>query len=190
MIPGSTTGSQEAHNRTNTPTPTVLTPPSTEASHRNSPRNPRSGRSSPLRSKERRSPTPPPLPHPTQFDVKGNGWEAGEGSDIDEDNDFDMAGRPPLHRPTDGRSQTPLLKDERGRPSYDSPNGSARPAFAARRSTFRSRSPEFEGASATRKKYTFAAFFLVLSLITFTIQTETAVYIQHGLKWKKPYCML
>lgn len=98
--------------------------------------------------------------------------------------------RPPLYRPTDGRSQVPLLKDEQGRPSYDAPNGSARPAFAARRSTFRSRSPDMEGSAAVKKKYTYAAFFLVLSLVSFVIQTETASYISRDLKWERPYAML
>jgi drug/metabolite transporter (DMT)-like permease len=42
----------------------------------------------------------------------------------------------------------------------------------------------------TRRKYIYASFFLVLSLVSFVIQTETAVYIQHTLKWKKAYCML
>lgn len=101
-----------------------------------------------------------------------------------------MDDRPPLHRPTDGRSGVPLLKDERGRTLYDEPDGRARPAFAAQRSTFRSRSPDMEGSSAVRKKYTYAAFFLLLSLISFVIQTETAVYIQHELKWNKAYAML
>lgn len=101
-----------------------------------------------------------------------------------------MDTRPPLHRPTEGRSQVPLLKGERGRPSYENSNGSARPAFAARRSTFRSRSPDMEGSSAVRKKYTYAAFFLLLSLVSFVIQTETAVYIQQELKWNKAYAML
>ena len=99
--------------------------------------------------------------------------------------------RPPMHRPTDGRSShMPLLKDERGRSSYDAPNGSARPPFAARRSTFRSRSPDMEGSSAIKKKYAYAAFFLVLSLVTFVIQTETASYIQTELGWDKAYAML
>ena len=98
--------------------------------------------------------------------------------------------RPQLHRPQDERSQTPLLKEERDRSSYDGPNGSARPAFVTKRSTFRSRSPDMEDSSATRKKYTYAAFFLVLSLVSFTIQTETAVYVQHELKWNKAYAML
>ena len=102
-----------------------------------------------------------------------------------------MGERPAIIRPTDGRSHTPLLlKDERGRPSYDSPDGSARPPFHARRSTFRSRSPDMEGSSATRKKYTYAAMCLVLSLISFTVQTETAVHIQHVLGWNKAYCMM
>ena len=98
--------------------------------------------------------------------------------------------KPPLHRPMDGPSQTPLLKYERGRPSYDGPNGSARPAFATKRSTFQSRSPDMEDSSATKKKYIYAAFFLALSLVSFTVQTETAVYIQHELKWNKAYAML
>ena len=47
-----------------------------------------------------------------------------------------------------------------------------------------------EGSSALKKKYAYAAFFLVMSLITFVIQTETASYIQHELKWDKAYAML
>lgn len=54
----------------------------------------------------------------------------------------------------------------------------------------RSRSPDTQAKLATRKKYTYAAFFLGLSLISFVIQTETAVYIQHELHWDKAYCML
>jgi len=98
--------------------------------------------------------------------------------------------RPPSLRPSDGRSHMPLLKDERGRNSYDGSNGSARPGFLSRRSTFRSKSPEMEASSALRKKYTYAAFFLILSLVSFVIQTETAVYIQHELGWNKAYAML
>lgn len=102
-----------------------------------------------------------------------------------------MSGRPPLYQHQTGHSQVPLLKDERGRPSsYDAPNGIARPEFAIRRSTFRSRSPDQKGSSATRTKYTYAAVFLVLSLISFTVQTETAVHIQRDLGWNKAYCML
>jgi hypothetical protein len=42
----------------------------------------------------------------------------------------------------------------------------------------------------TKRKYTLAAFFLVLSLISFVVQTETAGYIQKELGWNKAYCML
>lgn len=102
-----------------------------------------------------------------------------------------MDTRPPLHRPIEGsRTQVPLLKDERGRPSFGEPNGSNRPVFATRRSTFRSRSPEMEGSAATKRKYMYSAFFLLLSLVAFVVQTETAVYIQKRLGWKKPYAML
>jgi len=105
--------------------------------------------------------------------------------------------RPPLHRPTDGRSQQPLLHneddddaEERGRTGYStSQHRQDRPTFS-RRSTMRSRSPDTQAKLDTNKKYTYAAFFLGLSLISFTVQTETAVYIQHTLKWEKAYCML
>jgi hypothetical protein len=43
---------------------------------------------------------------------------------------------------------------------------------------------------ATRRKYALAAMFLVLSLVSFVVQTETAVHIQSALGWKKPYLML
>jgi drug/metabolite transporter (DMT)-like permease len=105
---------------------------------------------------------------------------------------------PSMHRPGGdlSHSQMPLLQEdkdhpERGRDSFQDTRGSARPEFASRRSTFRSRSPSFAvPENQTRRKYIYAAFFLVLSLISFVIQTETAVYIQHTLKWKKAYCML
>ncbi|KAJ5511862.1 Drug/metabolite transporter [Penicillium expansum] len=59
-----------------------------------------------------------------------------------------------------------------------------------RRPTIRSKSPERDAAKATRKKYLVASGFLLLSLISFVVQTETASYIQNELHWKKPYCML
>lgn len=59
-----------------------------------------------------------------------------------------------------------------------------------RRPTIRSKSPEHDAAQATRKKYMIALGFLLLSLVSFVVQTETAVYIQHELHWDKPYCML
>ncbi|KAF2151100.1 hypothetical protein K461DRAFT_228324 [Myriangium duriaei CBS 260.36] len=92
---------------------------------------------------------------------------------------------PPRHG--DGKSQTPLLANDKPR-DYASPH---RP-LAPRRSTsrFHERDPETSASKGTRKRYTYAAAFLVLSLISFTVQTETAVYIQHNLKWNKAYCML
>ncbi|KAF1849507.1 uncharacterized protein K460DRAFT_365404 [Cucurbitaria berberidis CBS 394.84] len=55
---------------------------------------------------------------------------------------------------------------------------------------FHERDPETQAKFETRRRYTYAAFLLALSLVSFTVQTETAVYIQHQLKWEKPYCML
>lgn len=128
-------------------------------------------------------------PLDSQFSTSSN-------SDLDSDDEDDMEGRrPPLHRPTDGRSHQPLLNNknddiERGRSSYNaSPDPPERSTFS-RRSTMRSRSPDTQAKLATKKKYTYAAFFLGVSLVSFVIQTETAVYIQHQLGWNKAYCML
>jgi hypothetical protein len=142
---------------------------------------------------------------PGAFNKHPNGKGSGIKSPPLEEEDFsdfgsdfeDMDGRRPgLHRPTDGRSHQPLLRQdeddmERGRPSYSSPDSpSERPTLFTRRSTMRSRSPDTQAKLATRKKYTYAAFFLGLSLVSFVIQTETAVYIQSELGWNKAYCML
>ncbi|KAI9680684.1 MAG: hypothetical protein M1817_004124 [Caeruleum heppii] len=111
------------------------------------------------------------------------------GPDLDLD---DPMSRPTLHRPTDGRSQLPLLQQDGRKPtSYDDSADLERPR--PRRTPtmpMRSRSPATAAQVATRKKYTYAGAFLLLSLVAFTIQTETAVYIQHTLGWKKAYCML
>ena len=105
--------------------------------------------------------------------------------------------RPSLLRPTDGRSQQPLLEDQleddnRGRTGYDSDSEAWEDAERRRviRSQLRSRSPGTAAKLANKKKYTYAGFFLLLSLVSFVVQTETAVYIQHELKWDKAYCML
>ena len=186
-------GTSEA---SSTPTPTIHTP-SGETSPQNSlPSRSSSRHPSPYRSQRPRSSSSSPQTSQRKLDSVSYGQESlidrdpvsYSRSELEED--VEMDDRPPLHRPTDGRSQVPLLKDERGRPSYDSPNGSARPPFHARRSTFRSKSPDIEGLMDTRKKYAYAAFFLLLSLISFVVQTETAVYIQHELGWDKAYCML
>lgn len=139
--------------------------------------------------------------------------EVTDDNNNDSDNDDNMAQtRPPLLRPTDGRSQQPLLQDEHhGRLSTSSAveehhrrlsNSSAvagsteeRPMLSSehlqRRRTFgRSRSPEYRAEHLTRRKYMIAAGFLMLSLVSFVVQTETAAYIQHDLGWAKPYCML
>lgn len=176
-------GTSEAKYPSSTPTPTINTPTSSPLSK------PGSGRASPFPSKTRQSP-PPKRTVTFKSQVDEAPGDAAGDSDYDEEEGEMGESRPALHRPTDGRSHMPLLKDERGRSSYDGPNGSARPAFAARRSTFRSRSPDMEGSAAIKKKYAYAGFFLILSLITFVIQTETASYIQHDLEWDKAYAML
>lgn len=179
----------ETNYPSSTPTPTINTPSSSPHSK------PASRRASPFpptHLKARSSPPPksrqPEVTFKSHVD-RASGEGAGDESDYDFDDEESEMG-PPLHRPLDGRSGVPLLKDERGRVSYDGPNGSARPVFAARRSTFRSRSPDMEGSSAVKKKYTYAAFFLLLSLVTFVIQTETANYIQKDLGWNKAFAML
>lgn len=79
----------------------------------------------------------------------------------------------------------PLLGRKSDDEGVDGAGGLARSAHR-----FHERDPVTQAKLETRKKYTYAAIFLVLSLISFTVQTETAVYIQHELKWEKPYCML
>jgi len=118
------------------------------------------------------------------FDIASAGTSRAHTPRTSDDSNSMDDRRPPLHRPTDGRSEQPLLDEERGR-TYDE-----RPPMFSRRSTMRSRSPDTQAKLATKKKYTYAAFFLGLSLISFVVQTETAVYIQHELGWNKAYCML
>lgn len=178
-------GNLEANYPSSTPTPTINTPPSGESSPR-----PRSRKTSPFRPSVS-FPAHKASGSPAPKDWRGEDYSDDQASDAEDEDMVDKESRPHFHRPTtDGRSSAPLLKDEGGRISYDSPNGSARPPLMARKSTFRSRSPDLEGSRATKKKYTYAAFFLIISLISFVIQTETAVYIQDELKWKKAYCML
>ena len=185
-----------ANNASSTPTSTINTPSASTSPKSGPPsRLPSpSGPNSNVASKLRHSP-PPRSTRKSTEKPQAPAWipeeEAAPDSELEGEDEEVADTRPPLHRPMDGRSQVPLLKDERGRPSYDGPtNGSARPVFAERRSTFQSRSPDMEGSATVRKKYTYAAFFLLLSLISFVIQTETAVYIQHELKWNKAYAML
>ena len=182
-------GALEASYASSTPTPTINTPPSGNSSPHS---RPPSRRTSPFRpglTKARFSPLP--WQPNTSFKPLGDHASRGISGDLGYEEEAEgMDNRPGVHRPVDVRSQVPLLKDERGRPSYDAPNGAVRPPYSVKRSTFRSRSPPMEATSTVRKKYTYAAFFLVLSLISFVIQTETAVYIQHELGWNKAYAML
>ncbi|QKX62250.1 uncharacterized protein TRUGW13939_09409 [Talaromyces rugulosus] len=115
----------------------------------------------------------------------------------DNDNEHDAENMPlraPFHASEEGHSHQPLLKEDgRGRDSNTFPDaldGQPTRPPNSRRSTFRSRTPDLEEKNVTRKKYIIASGFLLLSLISFVVQTETAVYIQHELHWNKPYCML
>ena len=177
-------GNLEANYPSSTPTPTINTPPSGESSPR-----PRSRIQS-----RKTSPFPAKTTDGHQKSGQSSTLNDRKGSLSEEDIDFkdaemqERAMGSPLHRPNDGRM--PLLKEDGGRQSYDMANGSARPVFPPRKSTFQSKGPDLDGSAATKKKYTYAAFFLVLSLVSFVIQTETAIYIQHELGWKKAYAML
>lgn len=53
----------------------------------------------------------------------------------------------------------------------------------------RAHSPSTITANA-RRKYIIAAFVLLISLVSFVIQTELSAYIQQELHWDKAYCML
>ncbi|KAL4940689.1 hypothetical protein BDV06DRAFT_230168 [Aspergillus oleicola] len=101
-----------------------------------------------------------------------------------------------MNEPYDGRSHhQPLLNGEQqGRMStggHGYGEDEDRPMLHhSRRSTMRSKSPDALAKHQTRQKYFIASGFLMLSLASFVVQTETAVYIQHDLGWDKPYCML
>ena len=94
----------------------------------------------------------------------------------------------PSRRPSFSADSLDL--DSRFSPQDDDQNW--RPTYLSRTSTMRSQSPgRVEKAMReTRRTYKWAAFFLVLSLVSFVVQTETAVYIQHELGWSKAYAML
>ena len=113
---------------------------------------------------------------PTNSDLGFDDWDehdAAMPSDL----------RPSIDYHRDGRANAPLL----GRKTEDDTvdDGMVRSTH-----TFHERDPETQAKLDTKKRYTYAALLLALSLVSFTVQTETAVYIQHQLKWEKPYCML
>ncbi|KIW72465.1 hypothetical protein PV04_00656 [Phialophora macrospora] len=127
------------------------------------------------------------------FDPDADPREHDDDDEHDED-PTDMAGPASMLRPTGPESHEPLLREDkqssRGRPASPHEAGSARLPLS-RRSTFRSRSPSYtHSEDMVRRKYIYASFFLVLSLVSFVVQTETAVYIQHELGWNKAYCMM
>ncbi|CCX31901.1 Similar to Uncharacterized vacuolar membrane protein YML018C; acc. no. Q03730 [Pyronema omphalodes CBS 100304] len=112
----------------------------------------------------------------------------------EEDDDDKMSPRPGIAtRASDIQASEPLLDDtpERGRTETNYEGTREVDARSRRRHQMRSRSPSDAAAElATKKKYLLAGVFLVLSLVSFVVQTETAVYIQSTLGWKKPYLML
>ncbi|KAI1371123.1 hypothetical protein F4677DRAFT_318576 [Hypoxylon crocopeplum] len=142
------------------------------------------------------------LRSPGRFDIIDSEYDSDDPDDTMPDGK-----RPAFLRATDGRSATPLLKktddQDRGRPRYDNsrptsplpipvstPSSVVRTPMFSRRSTMRSRSPDTQARMAARKKYTYAAVFLVISLVSFCVQTELGRYVQHELGWDKAYCML
>ncbi|KAK4557033.1 hypothetical protein LTR86_006014 [Recurvomyces mirabilis] len=154
------------------------------------------------------------LTHPDQFSsgrraadskASGHGTEVAEGGeegdsdfehwgdddDLDDLEERDMPSdlrrpsRPSTAMNGHGGQHSPLLSQN---DKHDDPT---EPSLSHRRSSrFHERDPDSAARAATRKRYTYAAIFLGISLVSFAIQTETAVYIQHNLGWKKPYCML
>ncbi|KAF2643852.1 hypothetical protein P280DRAFT_466580 [Massarina eburnea CBS 473.64] len=124
-------------------------------------------------------------PESPASDITFDDWDEHESSTT-ADMPSDL--RPDMETERSGRSLSaaPLL----GRKDDD--EGTETRPGASRRSThtFHERDPEAQAHFETRRRYTYAGIFLALSLVSFTVQTETAVYIQHELKWEKPYCML
>ena len=122
--------------------------------------------------------------------------DEGEGSgvvvfdaeaDADADDEADMPSDLRHSMEDKGSHRQPLLDGDKGRQSYED---DSRPSYSRRSSRFQDADLEREAHKATRKRYTIAAGFLLVSLVSFIVQTETAVYIQHNLKWNKAFCML
>lgn len=136
------------------------------------------------------------LPHPDQFRSRG-GIEGGEDGDSDFDNwgdagddveDMPSDLRPPSHRPG-SHAHSPLLSSDKQQ-GHERQLSPAQSLSHRRSARFHERDPDAMAKAATRKRYTYAACFLAVSLVSFAVQTETAVYIQHNLHWNKAYCML
>ncbi|EER27169.1 hypothetical protein D8B26_005709 [Coccidioides posadasii str. Silveira] len=131
--------------------------------------------------------------HRVEFDDNRHAFRTSLSGDDQTDDEMALA-RPSISRQAESRSNVPLLKDERRGRQQNVPfvggADSRAVSNASRRSSFRSKTPDYDSERATRRKYVIASFFLVLSLISFTVQTQTAVFIQQELGWDKPYCML
>ena len=135
------------------------------------------------------------LPHPDQYkkgeneDSDFERWEDDDDDDLNVDSDTMPSDlRRSSLRPVDSRAQAPLLSPGDKPDDYEQAES---PSLSRRRSSrFRERDSAQRAKDANKKRYTYAAGFLGLSLVTFAIQTETAVYIQHNLHWNKAYCML
>ncbi|KAK4225609.1 hypothetical protein QBC38DRAFT_482556 [Podospora fimiseda] len=87
------------------------------------------------------------------------------------------------------------LSRGRRRPSPRPPLHSSTTPTLSRRSTtdaLRSRSPSSSQSALleARKKYTYASICLLISLVSFTVQTELASHIQGPLGWDKAYSMM
>jgi len=82
----------------------------------------------------------------------------------------------------EGRAIRPLLS---GRPSSHS-----RSNVSISSLSINDRDTMTSGDDGVRKRYIYAGICLLLALVSFTVQTETAAYIQHQLKWNKAFCML
>ncbi|KIH91163.1 hypothetical protein SPBR_01656 [Sporothrix brasiliensis 5110] len=135
------------------------------------------------RSSDRRSGTPllhanSPASSDVDHDRAGHRTPRRLSDDSDHDHDHDQA------HDDDAAPSSQLLH---------SSLSTARPTASRQSSFLRSRSPadqsHLAARLAARKKYAYASVFLVLSLVSFTIQTELAAWVQHA-GWDKAYCML
>ncbi|RKF63449.1 putative duf6 domain protein [Erysiphe neolycopersici] len=105
--------------------------------------------------------------------------------------------RPSYLRTSTGKSHEPLLSKDNDDDDEDIGGSESRSPVPSNgtqdfsgSSSLRSMSPDKFTELEIKTKYKYAAFFLGLTLITFVVQTETAVYIQHELGWNKAYSML
>jgi drug/metabolite transporter (DMT)-like permease len=111
-----------------------------------------------------------------------------DSEDEDMDHKAYQSGQPLLSQPEDDRGRARYNRSRTPSPlPEDAP---VHPPTFSRRSTMRSRSPDTQAKLAAKRKYIYAAIFLVVSLVSFCIQTELAAYVQQELGWNKAYCML